>query len=352
VVQLAVPRLAADVSRLVLEEGVPGPTDVSSQNPGITKQTFNVPVVIENNDVLIMLRSDNSRNISDVLAWLGGSNHLAGQLVFSPPFNGLLKKTSTRVMFQQIGLPRKVADHNKLPFAGRVNPDSPMWMSFADQQTDGAAPNAQVVTFAGSSHAHLTTAKPGDYFDNGAIQHLAHDILDLNQFYANDEPFTERCQYMFRSNPIPSAGNSDQFTNGGGPAYIDDVFQGTADAHNNAAAVNTFQCEHRMGHLSGLQRSSRAADGTPLHIRMDGTGFDNLDVPGGSNQPKLQFMVHVPTAEFFRVMRVNQASLDLVNQFGVAPDDNGLERFITATRRQNYLVPPRRHRAFPLVEFT
>jgi hypothetical protein len=352
VVQLFVPRLASNISRSVLEEAVPGPTDVSSQNPGITKQTFNVPVVIENNDVLIMLRSDNSTNINDVLAWLAGSNHLAGQLVSSPPFNGLLKNTSTRVMFQQIGLPRKVADQNKLPFAGRVNPNSPMWMGFADQQTDGSAPNAQVVTFAGSSHAHLTTAIPGDYFDNGAIQHLAHDIQDLNQFYGNNEPFTERCQYMFRSNPIPSVGNSDQFTNGGGPAYIDNVFQGTGDAKNNAAAVNTFQGGHRMGHLPALQRSSRAADGAPLHIRMDGAGFDNLDVPGGGNQPKLQFLVHVPTAEFFRLMRVNQASLDLVSQFGVAPDDNGLERFITATRRQNYLVPPRRHRAFPLVEFT
>jgi hypothetical protein len=26
------------------------------------------------------------------------------------------------------------------------------------------------------------------------------------------------------------------------------------------------------------------------------------------------------------------------------------ERFLTATRRQNFLIPPRRHRAFPLVE--
>src|SRR5713101_4534568 len=107
-----------------------------------------------------------------------------------------------------------------------------------------------------------------------------------------------------------------------------------------------------MGHISALQRSSRATDGSPLHIRMDGTGFDNLDVPDGSNQPKLQFSAFVPTAEFFRAMRANQASIDLVQQFGVAPDDNGLERFITATRRQNFLAPPRRHRAFPLVENT
>ena len=41
-----------------------------------------------------------------------------------------------------------------------------------------------------------------------------------------------------------------------------------------------------------------------------------------------------------------------VQAYAVNPDDNGLERFSTATRRQNFLVPPRRHRAFPLLELT
>jgi hypothetical protein len=77
-----------------------------------------------------------------------------------------------------------------------------------------------------------------------------------------------------------------------------------------------------------------------------------MDVPDGSRQPKLEFTAFVPTAEFFRVMRVNAAALDLQAQFGVNPLDNGLERFITATRRQNFLAPPRRHRAFPLLELT
>jgi hypothetical protein len=58
----------------------------------------------------------------------------------------------------------------------------------------------------------------------------------------------------------------------------------------------------------------------------------------------------VPSADFFSTMRTNQASLDLQAKFGVDPDDNGLERFITATRRQNFLIPPRRHRAFPFAE--
>ncbi|HEV2374900.1 MAG TPA: hypothetical protein VGS19_22420 [Streptosporangiaceae bacterium] len=353
------PRLDFDNSRFVLEEAVPSPTDVSPQNPGIVKQTFNVPVVIESNDFLITLRSDESQNISDVLAWLGGSNRLNGNSVPSPAlFNGLASVTSSRAMFAQIGMPRFIADINALPFAGQINPDSPMWMGFLDQQVNGAGP-PEITTFAGNSSAHITTARPGDYFDNGSVQHLSHVIEDLAQFYAlpsatdaEGEPFTERVQYMFRSNPIPSKGNSDQFTNGGGPAIFANVFQGSDDADNNAQGNGTFNGGHRLGHLSGLQRSSRAADGTPMHIRNDGPGFDSMDVPDGSNQPKLQFMAFFPTAEFFRVMRVNQASLDLQKKFAVADDDNGLERFTTATRRQNYLVPPRRSRAFPLVEFT
>jgi len=106
-----------------------------------------------------------------------------------------------------------------------------------------------------------------------------------------------------------------------------------------------------MGHLSTLQRSSRTADGRPLHVRMDGPGFDSMDIPDGTKQPKLEFTVFVPSADFFATMRRNQASLDLAKKFNVATTDNGLERFITATRRQNFLIPPRRHRAFPFAEF-
>ena len=354
------PRLLSDTSRSVLEEAVPSPTDVSPQNPGIVKAKFNVPVQIEANDLLFTIRGDNTSYLADVISWLGGSNTLAGRAIASPALGGLLAFTSSRAMFQQMGLPRYVAANNNLPFANFIDPQSPMWMGFADQQVHGSGP-AAICTFAGNSSAHLTTAAPGSYFDNGSVQHLAHDILDLAQFFdldaagnpGSDGTFTERVQYMFRSTPPPSLGNpNDQFTNGGGPGFLENVFQGTNDALNSAQGFGTPQSAHRLGHLSQLQRSSRAADGTPIHVRMDGPGFDNLDVPDGSSQPKLQFTVFVPSADFFQTMRRNQASLDLANQFGVAQQDNGLERFITATRRQNFLVPPRRHRAFPLLELT
>ena len=353
------PRLLSDTSRSVLEEAVPSPTDVSPQNPGVVKQTFNVPVRIEGNDLLFTIRGDNTDYMADVISWLGGSNTLAGRPIASPALGGLLAYTSSRAMFQQMGLPRYVAANNNLPFANFIDPQSPMWMGFADQQVHGSGP-AAICTFAGNSSAHLTTATAGSYFDNGSIQHLAHDILDMAQFFdldasgtpGDDGTYTERVQYMFRSTPPPSLGNPDQFSNGGGPGFLDNVFQGTNDALNSAQGIGTPQNERRIGHLSQLQRSSRAADGTPIHVRMDGPGFDNMDVPNGTNQPKLQFTVFVPSADFFQTMRRNQASLDLVNQFGVDPQDNGLERFITATRRQNFLIPPRRHRAFPLLELT
>jgi hypothetical protein len=352
-----VPRLVDQPSRFVLEEAVAAPTDVSPRNSGVKKRRFNTAVRIERNDLLFSIRSDSLRIASDVEAWLAGSNVLADRAVLSPQFDGLLRFDRARVMFTQRGMPRRLADAAQLPFADRIHPQSPMWMGFADQHVDGSGP-APITTFQGNSSARLTNASNGDYFANGAIQHLSHVILDLEQFYLGDpdqkhdedEKFLERVQYMFRSTPPPSRGNTDQFTDGGGPAFLPNEFKGVDDAARGAQGIGTPNSDHRLGHLATLQRSSRAKDGTPIHIRMDGPGFDNLDVSDGSNQPKLQFTVFVPTADFFARMRRNQASVDLAQAHHVPDNDQGLERFLTATRRQNFLVPPRQHRAFPLVE--
>jgi hypothetical protein len=80
-------------------------------------------------------------------------------------------------------------------------------------------------------------------------------------------------------------------------------------------------------------------------------GSSGVAVPAGSKQFKLQFFMYLPTADLFARMRSAQAAQQFQKQFMAgSTDDNGLERFITATRRQNFLVPPRRHRAFPLLE--
>jgi hypothetical protein len=356
-VSSAIPRLRSNTGRSVLEEAVVSPTDVSPRNPAITKQRFNVPVRIENNDVLFTFRSDNQSFVQDAIAWLNGSNRLAGRPITSPAFRNLLQFTSSRAMFTQLGLPRLVAAQANLTFARFIHPQTPMWMGFADQQVNASGP-AAITTFAGNSSARLTTARSGDYFDNGSVQHLSHVILDMRQFFdfdASNQPgedavFTERVQYMYHS-PAIDPGNTDQLTDSGGPAFLPNEFRGVNYARRTAQGIGTEDNEHRLGHLSTLQRSSRAADGTPIHVRMDGPGFDALDVPGGAREPKLQFTVFVPSADFFATMRRNQASLDLAEEFEVEEAENGLERFLTATRRQNFLTPPRRHRGFPLVEF-
>lgn len=398
------PRLGFDHSRSVLEEAVASPTDFGVAGISKAQANFQVPVQIEHNDVLFTLRSDSLANITDVSAWFNGSDSLNGNSVPSPDFDGLFDFQTPRLNFVQPGLPRKIA--NKLsaagvaPFtlvAGEINPASSMWMGFVDQQVDSSAPDGATVTFAqanaGDGIGKLTTAAAGDYFDNGSIQHLSHVLDDLQQFYNTDpnlftgaEPFSERVQYMFRSFtpdgfpglPFPQDPN-DPFTNGGGQgaptgnlatqqqsSFVQNVFSGPTAIQGNFDPAVTDHHKYRVGHEQALQRSSRAADGTPLHIRMDGPGLSSLDVPDGSTLPTLEFTVFVPTAEFFRVMRINSASLDYVKageNGGTAtsvaagleaadPDDDGLERFLAATRRQNFLIPPRRHRAFPLVELT
>ena len=345
------PRLRSEPQRYVLEEAVPGPTDVSAANPEVTKQRFAVPVQIESNDLLLTLRSDSTENIDDVLSWLsGGTSTLGGKEVGSSGLGQLLSVTSRRLMFVQRGLPRKIADEQGLPYAGMINPESPMWMGFVSQQV-GSSAKPKAVTFLGDKSAMLTNAGARDYFAHGSIQHLSHVIQDLEQFYERpNETYERRIAAMFGSNPLPRAGNADQYTDGGGPAFVPNRFEGSESAANEASSRAAFDGQHHIAHTTALQRSSRAADTTPIHIRADGPGFDSLDVPDGSSQPKLHFSIFVPTADFFRTMRRNQASTDLAQKNNVPEQNVGLERFITATRRQNFLVPPRRHRAFPLVE--
>lgn len=355
-VQGRMPKLRSNTARPMLEEAVPAPTDVVAGN-GITKLRFNVPVRIEDNDMVLILRSDSLGNLDNVIDWLNARTVFLNGHFVPPPNLSFLTLTSRRLMFVDLGLPRKVADQNNLPFAFMVNPQSPMWMGFADQHVNGAGP-ALITTAQGNASARLTTAVSGNYFDKASIMHLAHTIQDLEQFYTDPDddnphdPFTERVRYMFRANPAPSEGNADQFTNGGGPAFLPNLFRGPGDAANDAQGIGNPSGQHRIGHLTALQRSSRASDGTPIHARMDGPGFDSMDVPSGKDTAKLEFAVFIPTAEFFRVMRRNVAALDLAARFNVPEEDNGLERHITATRRQNYLMPPRRHRSLPLIELT
>ena len=298
------------------------------------------------------VRSDSAANLADVEQWLQGrSRMLNGRDV---GYSGLwmLRWTSSRTLFVQMGLPRSLADAHTLPYASLIHPQSPMWFGIADQNVNGAGP-AAITTFGGNASAHITTAQAGDYFDNGTIQPLNHNISDLSQWYleysrpGSSDANRTRLQYMFRA--------TDAFGNGGATPFWENSYRGPGDAEAGARGQGTPGGVHRIGHLTALQRSSRAADGTPMHARMDGPGFDVMDVPANPDgsvtpQPKLHFSAFVPSSDFFTRMREDQAATDLCGRHGVTSANNGVERFITATRRQFFLMPPRRNRSFPLLE--
>jgi len=240
----------------------------------LRRAAFTVPVQLESNDILFTIRSDDSSRIADVVRWLGGSNVLLSRTVPSPRFDAGMTITSTRAMFVQFGLPRNVAASVNAPFTEFINPFSPMWMGFADQQVNASAP-PQNVTFVGGGGIKLTNAAAGSYFDNGAIQHLSHVLLDLQQFYVDGnepdanvdhrEPFDERLQYMFEAPPQVAPDPNDPFTDGGGPrnlstrgAFLPNVFRGAN------YAVTSAQQFARIGHISQLHRSGRTSDGRPI----------------------------------------------------------------------------------------
>jgi hypothetical protein len=133
-----------------------------------------------------------------------------------------------------------------------------------------------------------------------------------------------------------------------------------------------------LGHNSTLQQANRVITtvtdnydqvreaGTPISVRAD---FNTLDNPFSySSQPDLDqwnpdlaapgmhFVAFMATSQQFHAMRLAMDGVlpDGTNlrlaPYNIDDTNNGINRVIRATHRQNFLIPPRRRRSFPLVE--
>jgi hypothetical protein len=71
---------------------------------------------------------------------------------------------------------------------------------------------------------------------------------------------------------------------------------------------------------------------------------------GPAPAPGVHFLAFTAGAPVFHQSRLAMDANDLVQHAGLTAHDNGINAFLRVTRRQNFLVPPRAHRAFPLVE--
>jgi hypothetical protein len=299
--------------------------------------------LLEENEVAILLRSDSLDHIT----------HGAGAL--NLPF---LEITSIRRGFVGGGLPKKMSMAAGVPGADLVPESAQLFLGFTSTQKDALGPGL----IANHETLGYVDLGPKHYFRQGTHMHVSHLFEDLEAWYLNFD-FDERVDTAFEPGRRPKVSEGTLT-----------VPQPPRRADSSRDVERDFRRQGRIGHSASLQPSTRlqqdyvAEDGT---VYKKGTAipqradFNTLDNPffwsarrdADDMQPGpragLHFVVFNPSSDDFHR---NRMAMD-----GRLPDgtklpleprarQQGFNSILRTTHRQNFLVPPRRHRTFPLSE--
>ena len=302
--------------------------------------------ILEANDVAVLLRSDRLDHIA------AGSKALFQDL-------DLFRVTSIRKGFAGGGfdggqsLPKRMAVAAGVKGSYLIPDHSELFLGFTSTQKAGLGPPkiANIEELGYSA---------GGYFAQGTHLAVSHITENLEAWYVNF-PHDERVATVFR--PGLKVGER-----------VLTVPQGPDDVVDEARVKRDFGRTKQIGHSASLQTVSRLAStavgrsgavygpGTAIPHRAD---FNTLDNPffwsadpkrdGMSDTPAagVHFVVFNPSSDDFNRGRL---AMDGVLPDGTklpfAPRDRGqgFNSILRTTHRQNFLVPPRRHRSFPLVE--
>jgi len=304
--------------------------------------------LLEDNEVAILLRSDSSAHIADAAGVLFGKLSLFDVTRIRRGFVG-------GGFGGRKSLPKQLAEAAGIPGADLIPPSAQLFLGFTSTQKDALGPGVI------ANHETLGFVDPGPrgYFRQGTSMHVSHIFEDLEAWYLNFD-FRERVATAFRpTQPEVREGTTTL------PQRRADTIRGVE---------SDFRAQGRIGHSSAIQTSSRlqhdyvAADGTvykrgtAIPQRADFNTLDNpfdwssrRDVDQMQPGPRagLHFVVFNPSSDDFHR---NRLAMD-----GVLPDgtrlalaardrNQGFNSVLRTTHRQNFLVPPRRHRSFPLAE--
>ena len=303
--------------------------------------------ILEENDVAFLLRSDVAPNIDE-----------ARKLLFGLDF---LHVTSVRRGFAGGGfdgkqsLPKKLAMAAGVPGADLIPDTAELFLGFTSTQKAGLGPRL-IANHETLGYVDLR----GGYFHGGTHMHLSHIDEDLEAWYLNFD-FGERVLTAFA---VGQEAKRDQQT----------VPQAPKDIHDVSQLTRSFEKSSRFGHSASIQPTSRLQRD---HVGPDGTvypkgtaipqraDFNTLDNPfafsadqkrdNWSSEPSagVHFVVFNPTGDDFERNRLAMdGRLPDGTKLEVAPRSRaqGFNSVLTTTHRQNFLVPPRRHRSFPLAE--
>ena len=292
-------------------------------------------VVLEGNDVAVLLRSD-------ALAHLDDAQHA----IFDT-LPDLFTVTSVRNGF--VGNAKEMALAAGIPGAELIVDGVQMFLGFTSTQRAAMAPD-RISSF--ETLRGYTDQKPASPWAGGASMHLSHLDEDVEQWW-RDVEFTDQLRSMTR----PGLSVPDK-------TYViaEDVsrVETAADVHADLARFGGVGHSATLQTVTRLQKDVRDAYGTirprgaAIVSRADFNTLDNpFAQPAASAAPSagVHFVAFAPSSGFFdRARRAMDGSLGDGSTLGVGARSTaqGFNAFIHATHRQNFLVPPRAHRAFPL----
>jgi hypothetical protein len=335
-------RLVPDAARRLL------PHDRRADKPVLTDaQRFPsdpTDTRLERNDVAILLRSDVRAHIQDA------ERRLRDSMLF--------EVTSIRRGFAGGGfggaqsLPKQMALAAQIPGADLIPETAELFLGFTSTQRAGMGPGA----IANHETLGYVDFRGSDYFRQGTHMHLSHIHEDVEAWYLNFD-FDERVTTAFRPDLRVK---QDTQTVRQGPREVST----TADVHRD------YRRSGRIGHSAAIQTTSRLLHdvivegvtypkGTAIPIRADFNTLDNpfawserADEIGATPAAGVHFVVFNPTGDDFRRNRLAMDGVLPGGKIAFEPRarEQGFNSILSTTHRQNFLVPPRRHRSFPLAE--
>jgi hypothetical protein len=314
-------------------------------------------VVLEDNQVMFKFRSDSSAIVS------GAERALFEDQNSGAYIGDLFELTSKRIGFLGRGfgtrsIAKTLAQAAGVPGADSIPDNAQLTMGFTSTQTQALGPD-NIVSF--ETLPGITDQWPSGYFAAGCAMHLSHLFLDIGVWYGSFD-YAARVSRMF-SPRVEVPTDQATVTIPNGPAQVSTMDQVMQDAAGGLLGHNALlQQAARLGANVTDNYGRLRPKGTSVPLRED---FNTLDNPFfwspetgfvTANAPGMHFVAFLPASRLFhRARRAMDGVMPDGTNFREAPysisdENNGINARIRASHRQNYLIPPRRHRSFPLVE--
>ena len=312
------------------------------------------PVRLEQNDVAVLLRSDSLANITAATnALFGQGNDQAGSLF---TVTSIRQGFAGGGFYGQQGLPSKLALAAGIPGAASIPRQSPLFLGFTSTLVSNMGPDviANLETLPG-----LTDQWPNGYFKQGTTMHLSHLYEDLETWYTKSFPkYEQQVQAMQYPGITPAPGTYALQPPGQSATQVaEDVKRYHSYGHSGSLSVT----DSTTAPLTSNYGEHYPA-GTTIPLRGDFNTLDNpfhytSDPRADHYSPRpaagLHFLMFQPTTEIFNQVRLAMDGHFPDQTLPVHPHSAhaGINSVLHTTHRQNYLIPPRRHRSFPLAEY-